>query len=143
MKVKNGELMACRGAVEELIKVRLPVRTSLQVAKFANRLNEKLKPIDTVRQNLIKENGQKAEKGSNFEVIGPNDAAGRAESPGWGKFAKEYNELMEIEDEFAFEKIKIFEKVAGTCDSCHHNMDVVLQIEPAVLIPLERFIEVV
>ena len=143
MKVKNGELMACKGAVEELIKVRLPVRTSLQVAKFTNRLNEKLKAIDTVRQGLIKEHGSPAEKGNGFEVIGPNDIQKRVQSPGWEQFVKEYNELMEIEEDFTFEKIKIAETVFGTCSSCHHNMDIALQIEPSILMPLERFIEVV
>jgi len=142
MKVSNGELMNCKGALEELVKVKLPVRASLQAAKFANKVSEKLKAIEVVRQGLIKTYGTKGEQG-NIEVIGPNDAKKREQSPNWEQFVKEFNELMEIEEEFVFEKIRIPEKVTGTCDACKHNMDVTLQIEPSILMALEKFVEVV
>jgi len=38
--------------------------------------------------------------------------------------------------------VKLPEMVAATCDKCHHNMDKVLEIEPAILLSLEKFIEV-
>ena len=142
MKVTNGEIMNCKGALEELVKVKLPVRASLQTAKFANKVSEKLKAIDEVRQGLIKTHGTKGEQG-NFEVIGPNDAKGRKQSPTWEQFVKEFIELMAIEEEFVFEKIRIPEKVTGTCDAYKHNMDVTLQIEPSILMALEKFVEVI
>ena len=134
MKVTNGEIMSCKGALEELVKVKLPVRSSLQAAKFANKVSVKLKAIDEVRQGLIKTYGTKDDKGQ---------TSVKPETPGWESFVKEFNELMEIEEEFVFEKIRIPEKVTGTCDSCKHNMDVTLQIEPSILMALERFVEVV
>jgi len=133
MKVANKEIYNCKTALEELVKVKLPVKTSLQAAKFANKVSEKLKAIDEVRLGLIKTYGEKNDKGQ--ISVSP-------ESPKWEQFAKEFNELMEIEEEFVFEKIKIPEKVTGTCDACKHNMDVTLQIEPSVLMALERFIEI-
>ncbi len=166
MKVTNGEIMNCKGALEELVKVKLPVRSSLQAAKFANKVSEKLKAINEVYQGLIKTYGTKGEQG-HIEIIGPNDekrtkalvaaekaesseekakqlaiVKGREQSLTWEQFAKEVNELMAIEEEFVFEKIKLPEKVTGTCDACHHNMDVTLQIEPSILMALEKFVEV-
>ncbi len=132
MKVTNGEIMSCKGALEELVKIKLPVRASLQAAKFANKVSVKLKAIEEVRQGLIKTHGTKDDKGQ----ISVN-----AQSPNWEQFVKEFNELMEIEEEFVFEKIRIPEKVTGTCDACKHNMDVTLQIEPSILMVLERFVE--
>ena len=134
MKVTNGEIMTCKGALEELVKVKLPVRSSLQAAKFANKVSQKLKAIEEVKNGLIKTYGEKNDKGQTSVT---------PESPQWEQFVKEFNELMEIEEEFVFEKIKIPEKVTGTCDACKHNMDITLQIEPSVLMALERFIEIV
>ena len=133
MKVTNGEIMNCKGALEALVKVKLPVRSSLQAAKFANKVSQKLKAIDEVRQGIIKNYGEKNDKGQTS--VSP-------ESPQWEQFVKEFNELMEIEEEFVFEKIRLPEKVSGTCDSCKHNMDVTLQIEASILMALERFVEV-
>lgn len=141
MKVTNGEIYGCKGALEELVKVKLPVRASLQAAKFANKVSQKLKAIEEVRQGLIKTYGTKGDRDV-FEVVGPNDAKGREQSPQWEQFVKEFNELMDIEEEFVFEKIRIPDKVASTCDACHKNMDASLQIEPSILMALEKFVEV-
>ncbi len=133
MKVTNGEIMSCKGALEELVKVKLPVRSSLQTAKFANKVSSKLKAIEEVKNGLIKTYGEKNDKGQTSVT---------PESPKWESFVKEFNELMDIEEEFVFEKIRLPEKVAGTCDSCKHNMDVTLQIEPSILMALEKFVEI-
>jgi hypothetical protein len=133
MKVSNGEIYNCKAALEELVKVKLPVKASLQAAKFANKVSDKLRAIDKVRQGLVETYGTKNDKGQ-LSVT--------PESPKWEAFVKEFNELMEIEEEFVVEKIRIPEKVTGTCDACKHNMDVTLQIEPNILMALEKFIEV-
>ena len=36
--------------------------------------------------------------------------------------------------------VKLPEKVAATCDKCKHNMDKALEIEPAILLLLEKFV---
>ena len=133
MKVTNGEIMLCKGALEELVKVKLPVRASLQAAKFANKVSVKLKAIEDVKNGLIKTYGTKDDKGQTSVT---------PESPEWEQFVKEFNELMDIEEEFVFEKIRIPEKVAATCDACHHNMDKGLELEPSILMALEKFLEV-
>ena len=63
-------------------------------------------------------------------------------SKDFAKFMGEMNELFSQEVEVVFDKVKLPEKVAGTCDKCSHNMDRMLEIEPNVLMALDKFVEV-
>ena len=139
MKVTNGELYGVNGALGRLAGIKLPVKTSLQVAKLANKVGEKLKPVEEVKKGLV----------TTYEIYSePNEKGGeniktKGDEGNLEKFVSEFNELLSQEEEFAFEKIRIPEKITGTCDACKHNMDVFLQIEPNVLMALEKYIEVV
>ena len=138
MKITNGELYGVNGALGRLVGIKLPVKTSLQVAKLANKVGEKLKPVEEVKKGLV----------TTYEIYSePNERGGetiktRGDEGNLEKFVSEFNELLLQEDEFVFEKIRMPEKITGTCDACNHNMDVVLQIEPSVLIALEKFVEI-
>jgi len=111
--------------------MKLPVLVSLQIAKLTSKLNEPIRVIENVRSGLIRQHGQQQESGETV-VIMPNDPLGRPVSPDWEKFVSEFNELMSQEVEIEAEKIKLPREIDGKP----------LQIEPSILIALEKFIEV-
>ncbi len=133
MRVKNGDIFLAREPLQKLMEVKLPVKASYQVAKLANKLNEQLKVIDVVRNGLIKNYGETDERGQ---------GSIKQDSPNFQKFVDEFSELLEQEVEIVFEKVKLPEKVAATCDKCNHNMDKPLELEPSILMALEKFVEV-
>ena len=49
---------------------------------------------------------------------------------------------MNKEEEIVFDKVKLPEMVTATCDKCNHNMDKPFEVEPSILMALEKFIEV-
>jgi len=134
MKLKNLDIFQAREPLQQLMGVKLPVRVSFQVATLASKLNDKLKVIEEVRNGLVNSYGEKDEHGRVSVKEG---------SDNFPKFASEFNELMEQEVELSFEKVKLPEKVASTCDACHHNMDRPFEIEPSILMALEKFVEVI
>lgn len=133
MKLKNQDVFLAREPLQKLMEIKLPVKSSYQVAKLANKLNEQLKVIDDVRNGLVKNYGEKGEEGQ-MKV--------KSDSPNFEKFAEEFHELMEQQVEVVFEKVKLPEKIASTCDKCSHNMDKPFEIEPSILMALEKFVEV-
>ena len=80
------------------------------------------------------------------EKYGETDEKGntqvKQEGENFPKFSEEFTELMEQEVTVVFEKVKLPEKVASTCDKCNHNMDKTFEIEPTILIALDKFVEV-
>ena len=134
MKVTNGDIFTAREPLRKLLAEKFPVKTAYGLAKLVGKLEPQLKVIEEVRNGLIKKYGEADDKG-NTSV--------KPDGESWVKFVAEFNELMVQEDECVIDKVKIPEKVAGTCDKCHHNMDVVLQIDANTLIALDKFIEVV
>lgn len=133
MKVTNRDVFEGRNAIQELLRYRLPVRASSQVAKLSRKVNEALKDIDVVRRGLIDKYGTEAEKGG--KEIKP-DSENRE------KFFEEFNELLELEVNIVVEKVKLPEKIGATCDKCNHNMDKPLEIEPWILAALDKFVDI-
>ncbi len=142
MLVTNGDIFGARHLVEkdkvrdplgELIATKIPVMVSYRLAKLAIRLSEPLKVIEDVRNGLVKKYGESDDKGQ----VSVNQ-----EGENFAKFADEFNELMTQEVEVVFEKVKLPEKSASTCDKCHHNMDKPFEIEPIILMSLDKFVEV-
>ena len=131
MKVTNGDILNSGVSLSMLSGMRLPVLVSLQVAKLTIKLKEPLAVIENVRNGQINQYGQQQGSGE-VSVIVPNDPLGRPVSPGWEKFASEFNELITQEVEIDVGKIKLPQEVDGKP----------LQIEPSILIALEKFIEV-
>ena len=140
MNLNNGEIFMSREPLAKLMEQKFPVRVSYNLAKMAGKLNEQLKVIDEVRNGLIRTYG-KTDKDN------PQQLSVDPKGKDYPKFLEEFNELMNKEEEIDFGKtevpVKLPEKVAGTCDSCHHNMDRMLEIEPSTLMALDKFIEVV
>jgi hypothetical protein len=132
LNVKNSDLYAAREALKKVNEHRFPVKTSFGLAKLGARVNDACKPIDTCRDELLKKFG-KNEDGRTFI---------NANSPNWPDFEREFTELMDMEAEIKVDVVKLPEKVSATCDKCNHNMDRPLEIEPSVLMALEKFVEV-
>ena len=135
MKLNNGEIWMAREPLGKLMEQKFPVMVSYRLAKMASKLNEQLKIIDDVRSGLIKTHGV-ADKDNPKQMSVPLG------SKGFDKFMDELAELMNQEIAVEFDKVKLPEKVGGTCDSCNHNMDRMLEIEPNVLVALDKFVEV-
>jgi len=133
VQLKNREVFLARVPLENLMSIKLPVKTSYQVAKLANKIQGQLKVIDDVRNGLIKNHGTQDEK--NQWKVEPG-------SENMERFVLEFEELMDQDVEIIFDVIKLPTKIAGTCDACHHNMDREFEIEASVLMALEKFVEV-
>ena len=132
MEVSNGEIYASQNSLRALVKTKLPVKVSLQVVRLAKELSEQFTIIAEVKNGLVKTYGENNKQGFP-EVILPQDPTGRPASPNWGKFVVENNELMAQTVELNIEKIRLPSEVDGKP----------LNIEPSILIDLEKFIEVV
>lgn len=138
MKLSNREIYKAYQALVELGKVKLPVKTSLEVAVLTNKLEAPFKVISGEGDKLIKKYGTKDEKTGQVGLKG--------NSPKLLDYVKDFDVVLDKEwdEDFTIKKVKLPEKVAGTCDKCNHNLDVTFLIEPAILIPLEeKFVEVI
>jgi len=152
----SGEIFAAREPLSQLIQQKFPIGVSYKLAKLASAVQEELQVIEELRNNIIKEYGvasaDNPQQVSVPTIIEKLDEEGQAvmkdgkpvmiANPNFAKFLEEVSELMAQEVRVAVEKVKLPEMVAATCDKCHHNMDKVLEIEPAILLSLEKFIEV-
>ena len=134
MKLNNGEIYYAWEALNKLTPegTKFPVKVSLGIVKLRTKLKDPFNEIEEVRNGLVKTYGE--EKGGQVTVD--------PESKNYVKFTEEMNELFTQETEIVIEKFKLPEKVAATCDKCSHNMDKMLEIEPSVLMALEKFVEV-
>ena len=139
MKLKNGEIFQAIEPMKKLMQEKMPVKVSWQLAKLINKLNEPLKAIDDVRNGLIKQYG--IQDGGGQIKVEQKTKDGK-DNPKFQKFVTEMNELFEQEVEVVFDKVKLPERVASTCDACHHNMDRPFEVEPSILMALEKFVEV-
>ena len=139
MKLDNGTIFMAREPLQKLMEQKFPVKVSYNLAKMVSKLNEQLRVIDEVRNGLIRTYG-KPDKDNPQQISVPQG------SKDFTKFMEEFSELMNKEEEIDFGKtvvpVKLPEKVASTCDKCSHNMDKSLEIEPATLMALDKFIEV-
>jgi len=133
VKLTNGDIWGAQEPLKKLVEQKFPVMVSYKLAKLVTKLNEQFKVIEEVRNGLIKKYGETDDKGT---------ISVKQEGEGWTKFVEEFNELMSQEVEVVIEKVKLPEKVAATCDKCNHNMDKPFEIEPNILISLDKFVEV-
>jgi len=120
VKITNGEIFNdIKPALGALIQIKLPVKTAFEVACFTNKVQEVVTTIENVRNNLITQYGEKDER-TQRPVISQS-------SPNWEAFVKEYNGLMEIENDFPETKIVLPNDIS---------------LEASVLLQLEKFVTV-
>ena len=125
MKLLNGEIFNAREPLQKLLGKELPVKIAYSLAKMANKLNEEFKTIEAVRNGLVKKYGE-ADKDN------PQQIRVDPEGDKYPKFVDELTELMNQEVEVVVEKVTLPSEVDGKS----------IQIEPNVLIALEKFVEV-
>jgi len=135
MKLTNGDIYESQEPLKNLIDKKFPVMVSYKLAKLVRKLDEQFKIVEEVRLGLIKKYGEVDKENSRNIVI-------KRDGENYPKFVEEFNELMVQEHTLDIEKVKLPEKVAATCDKCHHNMDKAFEIEPKVLIALDKFVDI-
>ena len=119
MKLAMAEIFNAKEPLEELAKVKLPVKSSLAVMKLVRKLNDHLIPAQEVQNGLVKQYAEPPADSSQQISIKPGDK-------NWIKFAEELSELMAQEIEIVFDKIILPSE---------------LEIEPRILMALEKFIK--
>ena len=120
MKLTNGEILNAKVPLQQLVANKFPVRTSLALVKLVHKLNEVMGPVEEVRSGLVKTYGKPDEKNRNQTRVSPEDE-------GWDKFQEEFVELMSQEVEVVIEKVELPDT---------------LEIEPAILMALEKFVKI-
>lgn len=119
MKLKNGEIFNAKEPLNKLMAVKLPVKTSYELAQLAHKLKNQIQIIDEVRDRLIATYGKPATNIPGGSQITPADE-------GFPKFAEELGELLDQEIEIEFNIVKL---------------PPTLEIEPYVLMALDKFVE--
>ncbi len=120
MKLTNAEILNAKGPMEELLKQKFPVKTGLALLKLVRKLDEHLIPAETIKDGLIRTYGKTDPKDTSKVGIAPGDE-------NWKKFCEEYAELLAQEVEIVAGPVAIPDT---------------LEIEPGVLMALEKFIKV-
>lgn len=133
MLVTNRDIFEGRNALQELLRCKMPVKNSYQVAQMSRKFNEALGDIDTVRRTLIEKYGTVDKRGGK-QVEENNE--------NYDKFMAEFGELLDLEITIVVSKIRIPDLISATCDKCEHDMSRKFEIEPWILSALYKFVEV-
>ena len=136
MKIRNSDVTGAKTALVELLKMKFPIKTSMEIAKLDVKLNEPVDVFVKARDGLFAAYDIKREV-EDGQIRFTSDKEGDLR-----EFTDKFNELFREEVEVDFKKVKLPEKVASTCEKCHHNMDKLLEIEPSLLVALDKFVEV-
>jgi hypothetical protein len=120
MKLTNSEIYNARQPLEKLTEIKLPIRVSYELAKLASKLNEQLQIIEKVRLGLIKTYGTPQEDNPSLYKVIPG-------SEGYSQFFNEFGVLMLQEVDIVFDRVELPDT---------------LEIEPSILMALEKFITI-
>ena len=120
MNLTNGEIFNAGEPLSKLMEHKFPVKISFGLAELAQKISPRLQIINDVRNGLIKTYGKKNKDNPQEIRVNPEDE-------NFLKFIEEMNELLTQEVEIVFDKVKLPED---------------LEIEPSVLILLDKFVEV-
>ena len=120
MRISNSEIHNTVDPLRKLLMVKLPVKASLALIKLAKQLQPHQEIIQQVKDKLIANYGEEDKKRPGGAKIAPG-------MPGFSKFAEEFGILLGEEVEMEFEVVKLPDTI---------------EIEPYVLMALERFVEV-
>jgi len=120
MKLTNGEIYKAKEPLGKLLDKTLPVKTSYNIARLANKIGTQYNILEQVRLGLFKKYGKSDPKNPMSMSIDPA-------SEEYVKFIDEMGELMGQEIELVFDVIELPQT---------------LEIEPMTLMLLEKFIKV-
>lgn len=125
MKLANGDIFNAREPLQKLMEEKLPVKIAYGLAKLGSTLNGQFQIIEQVRNGLIQTYGAEDPENPQQWKVEPGSEKGK-------KFIKEMDELFVQEVEVPIVMVALPEMVDG----------VALQVEPQVLMALEKFITV-
>ncbi len=134
MLLKNGEIFNAKEPLQKLLGEKPPFEVSYGLAILASKLDSQLGVIEKVRQGLFQTYG--TPNPENPQQLKPpqpmieDDNKKMVENPQAVKFVSEYNELMSKEIEIVLDIVEIPSTIE-------------LNIEPAVLMALMKFIKMV
>ena len=98
MKLSNGDLFASKEAFGRLIENEdIQVKYKFPIVKLVKKLGDDFAAIDEQRNGLVKKYGE--EKDGQIRVD--------EKSKNFGKFVSDFNELMQLETEVVFTKVKV------------------------------------
>ena len=156
MKVTNAEIYRTKEPLTKLMNSeKFHVKVCMKIVKLAHMLEGQIKQIDEVKNKLIKDYGcpmkdypsrftveatlQVLDKDGN-PVLGKDGKQLYEPNPKYPEFAEAMDAMFDEEIDLEFEPVKLPLMVASTCPECHHNTEKELQLEPAMLMSLEKFI---
>ena len=102
MLIKLSEVINNVENLKAIQEVKLPVKISYRIARLVNKLQPEANLYEEKRVNLLKELGELDEKGEKYDI-----KYGTIENQ--AKFWKEISELLAMEIEIDFTKIKVEE----------------------------------
>ena len=134
-----GEIWRAYPQLRRLGEVKIPVRASAKIGEYVSALERPYNNIEKQRLKLLNEYVEEDKKTKEKKSLIPGEEKYFAFMDKWDEIlAVEWGGLIKIE------RVKLSERISGTCDACHHNMDVEFLIEPSILAPLvEKFVEVI
>ncbi len=132
MKLSNREILEAKAAIDGLLQMKLPVKTSWGLAKMGGKLYAIAVCIDAVKQGLFTTYQIYVEKGEKDNVTVVKSRADAADDS-VTKFMGELNTLLALEVE-----VDLDGKVALPLEVD----DKPLEIEGSLLMPLEKLITV-
>ncbi len=133
MELLNVDLYSSREALQKLAEVGLPIKVSFQLAKLIIAVQPTLTAIETLRYKLVQKYGAVDEEDPRRMQVPMTKM---------DAFNDEFDELLGQTVEIDIQKIKLPENVSSTCDGCGNVTEKPLELEPTILVLLDKFVEV-
>ena len=137
MKLEKKAIFEAYPMLIRLARVRLPVRASVDTATLIKKLTHAYEVLSDEGNKLIKKHGKEDPKTKQIGV--------RVGTTMMDNYNADLKEMLEGEwdEDLSIKKVKLPDVIAGSCDKCHHNLDIKFLIEPEILVPLvDLFVEV-
>ncbi len=133
MELLNADIYASRDALQKLAEKELPIAVSFQLARLIIEVQPTLTAIETLRYKLVKQWGT-ADEDNPGKIQVPEDKL--------SDFNNTFDELLGQSVEYDIDKIKLPENVSSTCSGCGAVTEKPLEIEPSILVLLDKFVEI-
>ena len=127
MIIKIKDILQLYNSIELLINKKLPIKVSFIISKNRKKLLQIKDLFEQQRQNLIK---NYAEKDKNNEII--IDENNKVKILNIKSFEKEYNNLLNMEQEIMFDKFLLSD--LQMCENNNYNFDILTTKEITILL---------
>lgn len=105
MEIRIGDIVGNVINIQELQKIKLPVKVSYKIMRLANKLDPILKSFNESKDALIKEYGEPAEGA--MEVNGVPQSYSVTDPAKLPEFTTKLGELLDTKEKVDFEPIKV------------------------------------